>query len=82
MAFEEIEGTALIPINGVNQLIHCYDPQDKRILIVLPQDISGPMETRPPAQVKVLSEGEYDTSAIDGPWAKTLGRPCVLHSHR
>ena len=82
MAFEEIEETALISINGMNQLIHCYDPKDKRILIVLPQDISEPMDTRTSAQVKILSEGEYDASAINGPWEKTLRRPCVLHSHR
>lgn len=82
MAFEEIEGMAVISIDGMSQLIHCYDPEDNRILIVLPQDISRPMETRTPAQVKILSEGEYDASAVNGPHENTLGRPCVLHSQR
>jgi hypothetical protein len=82
VAFEEIEGIAQIPINGTNQQIHCYDPEDQRILIVLPEDISKPMGARTPAQIKILNATEYDASAISGPWEKTLGQPCVLHSGR
>jgi hypothetical protein len=72
MAFEELEETVLLSDNGMNQLIHCYDPEDKRILIVLLEDISGPTDTRTPAEVKIFSESEYDPSAIDGPLQNTL----------
>jgi len=82
MAFEEIDGTALISLNGANQLIHCYDPVDKRILIFLPEDISQPESSRIPSRVQILTDGEYDTAAITGPWENTMGLPCVLHSHR
>jgi hypothetical protein len=82
MAFEELDGTALISLSGANQLIHCYDPVDKRILIVLPEDISQPQSTRTPSRVQILTDGDYDSAAITGPWEKTLGQPCVLHSHR